>query len=243
MAPLLTVENVTKEFSGIVANKDVNFEINEGEIVSLIGPNGAGKTTMFSMIAGALSPSSGSIVFNGEEISKKQAFEICHLGIARTFQVVRVLKQMTVLENVIVGALSRTNSVKIARGEAENILKVTGLYLKKDYLGKNLTLADMKRLEVAKALATKPKLLLLDEVMAGLTPVETNEAVELLREIHGMGITLFIVEHVMEAIMPVSDRIIVLDAGKKIAEGSPEEVVNDERVIKAYLGDRYHARS
>lgn len=243
MTPLLKVESVSKEFSGIIANEDVSFEIQEGEIVSLIGPNGAGKTTMFSMIAGAKSPTSGSIKFMGQEISGKKPFEICRLGIARTFQVVRILKQMTVLENVIVGALSRTNSVKQAKEKSEQILEISGLYPKKDFLGKQLTIADMKRLEVAKALATQPKLLLLDEVMAGLTAVETQEAVELLRKLHGMGITLFIVEHVMEAIMPVSDRIIVLDAGKKIAEGSPEEVVNDERVIKAYLGDRYHAKN
>src|SRR5690625_836017 len=184
MKPLVKVENVTKEFSGLTAVNDVSFEIHEGEIIGLIGPNGAGKTTLFTLIAGAQKVTSGKITFLGDEITNSSPNQICHKGIARTFQIVKVLKNMTVLENVIVGALARTNSVSKAREYAEEIVEFTNLGPKKDFLGGNLTIADMKRLEVAKALATKPKLLLLDEVMAGLTPLETQEAVELIRAIH-----------------------------------------------------------
>lgn len=241
MTALLKVENVTKSFSGLTAVDNVSFEINQGEIIGLIGPNGAGKTTLFSLIAGAQHPTTGTITFDGKDVTKKSPNQNCHAGIARTFQVVRVLKKLSVLDNVIVGALARTNSVKEARKAADGILKLTGLDVKRDFQAGSLTIADMKRLEVAKALATKPKLLLLDEVMAGLTPVETQEAVELVRQIHKAGITLFVVEHVMEAIMPISNRILVLDAGKKIAEDEPAKVVENEYVIKAYLGERYHA--
>lgn len=239
MAPILRVRNVTKEFTGLTAVNDVSFDVEQGEVIGLIGPNGAGKTTLFSLIAGAQKVTSGSILLDGKEITKKDANQICHDGIARTFQIVRVLKQMTVKENVIVGALARTNSVKKAEKIAEETLDFTNLLRVKNQLANNLTIADMKRLEIAKALATQPTLLLLDEVMSGLTPLETQEAVNLVRKINGKGITLFIVEHVMEAILPVSDRVIVLDAGVKITEDSPEKVVENEQVIKAYLGEDY----
>jgi len=239
VAPLLKVSHVTKEFAGLTAVDDVSFNVEKGEIIGLIGPNGAGKTTLFSLIAGAQKVTAGSILFDGKELTKKSANQICHDGIARTFQIVRVLKQMTVKENVIVGALARTNSVKYAKELAEKTLEFTSLLHVKNQFASNLTIADMKRLEIAKSLATQPKLLLLDEVMSGLTPLETKEAVDLVRKINEQGITLFIVEHVMEAILPVSDRVIVLDAGEKITEDSPENVVKNKQVIKAYLGEDY----
>ena len=242
MPPLLQVEACTKRFGGLVANRDVSLAIEPREIVGLIGPNGAGKTTLFNCISGALHPDEGRIVLNGADISRARPERVCHLGIARTWQVVRSFGRMTVLENVICGALQRTNRTGLARARALELLHFTGLAGKEDVLAAALTLADKKRLEITRAVATGPKLLLLDEAMSGLTPIETTAAVELVRRIHTeLGLAICVVEHVMEVVMPLSHRVIVLDHGEKIAEGRPETVVRDEQVIRAYLGDRYRA--
>lgn len=240
---LLKVSNLTKRFGGLVANNAVSMEVNEGEIVGLIGPNGAGKTTLFNCISGFYSSDGGSVVFEGKDITRFSADHVCREGMARTFQIVKIFKDMAVLENVMVGAFCRTTSPERARAEALKTLEFVGLAEKKDAPGGSLTIADKKRLELARALATQPRLLMLDETMAGLNPMETREAVELLRKINAQGVTLIVVEHVMEAIMTISDRIAVLDYGKKIAEDIPEKIAQNEEVIKAYLGERYYARS
>jgi branched-chain amino acid transport system ATP-binding protein len=240
---LLEINNLTKRFGGLVANNAVNMKINEGEIVGLIGPNGAGKTTLFNCISGFYGSDGGSVVFEGKEITRFSADRICREGMARTFQIVKIFKDMTVLENVMVGAFCRTTGPERARAEALKAIEFIGLVEKKDIPGGSLTIAEQKRLELARALATQPRLLMLDETMAGLNPMETREAVELLRKINAQGVTLIVVEHVMEAIMTISDRIMVLDYGKKIAEDVPEKIAQNEEVIKAYLGERYYARS
>ncbi len=239
---LLEVKNVTKRFQGLVANDSVSFTMEEGEIVSLIGPNGAGKTTLFNCIAGYHPVDSGEVLFRGTRITNLRPSAICRAGLARTFQLVKVFTALTTLENVMVGALLHTRDTRTAVKEAFAVLELTGLAPKACFPAAALTIADRKRLEVARALATRPKLLLLDEVMAGLNSSETKEAVDLVRRINGQGVTLLIVEHVMEAIMPISHRILVLDGGQKIAEGSPEVIGNDERVIQAYLGEKYRAK-
>jgi len=241
--PLLTVESCTKRFGGLVANRDVSLGIEAGEIVGLIGPNGAGKTTLFNCISGMLHPDEGRIHLIGADISRARPERVCHLGVARTWQVVRSFGRMTVLENVICGALQRTNRVGSARARALDLVAFTGLAGREDTLASGLTLADKKRLEITRALATEPRLLLLDEAMSGLTPTETAAAVELVRRIHrDLGLAICVVEHVMEVVMPLSHRVIVLDRGEKLTEGPPAEVARDERVITAYLGDRYRAR-
>ena len=244
MPPLLQVESCTKRFGGLVANRDVSLVIEPGEIVGLIGPNGAGKTTLFNCISGALHPDEGRIRLDGADISHARLERVCRLGIARTWQVVRSFGRMTVLENVICGALRRTNRVGPARARALELIAFTGLAGKEDTPAAGLTLADKKRLEITRALATAPRLLLLDEAMSGLTPTETATAVELVRRIHReLGLAICVVEHVMEVVMPLSHRVIVLDHGEKLTEGPPAEVARDERVITAYLGDRYRARA
>jgi len=244
MAPLLQVESCTKRFGGLVANRDVSLAIEAREIVGLIGPNGAGKTTLFNCISGALHPDEGRILLDGADISRARPERACRLGIARTWQVVRSFGRMTVLENVICGALRRTNRVGPARAHALELLAFTGLAGKEDTEAASLTLADKKRLEITRALATGPRLLLLDEAMSGLTPLETAAAVELVRRVHSeLGLAICVVEHVMEVVMPLSHRVIVLDHGEKLTEGAPAEVSRDERVITAYLGDRYRGRA
>ncbi|MFB0536506.1 MAG: ABC transporter ATP-binding protein [Anaerolineae bacterium] len=240
---LLEISNLTKRFGGLVANNAVSMEVNEGEIVGLIGPNGAGKTTLFNCISGFYSSDGGSVVFEGKDITRSSADQVCREGMARTFQIVKIFKDMTVLENVMIGAFCRTMSPERARAEALKTLEFVGLVEKRDVPGGSLTIAEQKRLELARAVATQPRLLMLDETMAGLNPMETREAVELLRKINAQGVTLIVVEHVMEAIMTISDRIMVLDYGKKIAEDVPEKIAQNEEVIKAYLGERYYARS
>ena len=240
---LLQVDRVSKRFGGLTANKDVSLSIAAGEIVGLIGPNGAGKTTLFSSISGYLHPDEGRIVFAGHDVTHARPDRVCGLGIARTWQVVRAFGRMTVLDNVMCGAFKRTVRRADAESRARRVLAFTGLAAREDVIAANLTLADKKRLEIARALATEPKLLLLDEAMSGLTPTETAAAVELVRRIHGeLGLTVCVVEHVMEVVMPLSHRVIVLDYGEKIAEGPPAEIVRNEQVIKAYLGDRYRER-
>ena len=242
MAALLRLQSCTRRFGGLVANKDVSLAIEPGEIVGLIGPNGAGKTTLFNCISGYLNPDEGRILFDGADISHARPERVCHLGIARTWQVVRSFGRMTVLDNVVCGALNRTNRVSHARASALRLIEFTGLAGKEEALAGSLTLADKKRLEISRALATEPKLLLLDEAMSGLTPRETSAAVELVRRIHtDLRLAICVVEHVMEVVMPLSHRVVVLDHGEKIAEGRPEVVAQDEQVITAYLGDRYRA--
>ncbi len=240
---LLEITSLTKRFGGLVANDRISMAVDEGEIVGLIGPNGAGKTTLFNCVTGFYRPEAGSVMFEGKDITRFPTDRICQEGIARTFQIVKIFKDMTVLENVMVGAFCRTADPGEAREGGLKILDFSGLLEKKDDLGGNLTIAEQKRLELARALATQPKLLLLDEAIAGLNPTEIKEAVDLIKTISAQGITLLVVEHVMEAIMSISDRIVVLDYGEKIAEGTPQDIAQDEKVIKAYLGERYHVRS
>jgi len=242
--PLLTLEGCTKRFGGLVANRDISLVIGPREIVGLIGPNGAGKTTLFNCISGHYHPEEGRIVFDGHDITRTRPDRVCRLGLARTWQIVRVFGRMTVLENVICGALKRTSRLGAARARAEQLLGFTGLAGKEDALAANLTLADKKRLEITRALATQPRLLLLDEAMSGLTATETAAAVELVRRIHAeLELAICVVEHVMEVVMPLSHRVVVLDHGDKIAEGRPEDVARDEQVIAAYLGSAHAGRA
>ena len=238
---ILNVKNLTMKFGNLTAVDDVSLSVRQGEIVGLIGPNGAGKTTFFNCLTGYLNPRSGSVRFENHDITGLRPNKICKAGLARTFQIVQVFKDMTTWENVIVGAFCRTTDAAQAYGKALEILKFTGLYEKKDFLVGNLTIADQKRLEISKALATQPKILMLDEAMAGLNATETNEAIELIKKIRDRGVTLIIVEHVMEVIMSISERVVVFDSGKKIAEDSPDKIVKNPRVIEAYLGESYHA--
>lgn len=243
MPNLMEVKNITMKFGSLVANEDVSFTIHENEIVSLIGPNGAGKTTLFNCITGFYKPFSGEISFQGRDITDLPPYEVCRRGIGRTFQIVQTLDEMTVEENVITGAFLHVKSFGEAADIAHGILEKTGLLTKKDTQGANLTIADRKRVEIARALATQPRLLMLDECMAGLNKTEIRAAMDLCLKLKEEGLSLLIVEHVMEAVMPISDRVVVLNAGRKITEGTPHEVVNDEEVIKAYLGVRYHVKS
>jgi branched-chain amino acid transport system ATP-binding protein len=237
---ILRTKKVSKVFGGLAAVKDVDLEVKRGEIFGLIGPNGAGKTTLFNLISGVYRPSGGIIEFNGIDYADIwHAHQVCRMGIARTFQIVKPFGNLTSLENVMIGAFFRTADSERARKEAAETLEWMGLGGKKHLLANSLTLPDRKRLEFARALATKPTLLLLDEVMAGLTPHEIDETLLLIRKIREEGITLFVVEHVMHAIMSLSDRIAILHHGEKIMEGTPQEVAKDERVIKAYLGEEY----
>ena len=237
----LNVSGLSKRFGGLAANNDIHFSVEEGEIVSIIGPNGAGKSTLFNCVTGFYKPDSGNVSFYGRDITGMRPDKVCNLGIARTFQIVEVIGEMTVLENVTTGVLLRYHRIKPAMEKAGEILTFTGLYEKKDFLGTELTIADKKRLEVSMALATQPRLLMLDESMAGLTKVELREIMDLIRKIRDKGMTLIVVEHVMEAVMQISDRIVVLNTGKKIMEGTPKEVSSNREVIQAYLGDKYGA--
>lgn len=235
--------NVTKYFGGLAAVKNVDFSVKEKEIVGLVGPNGAGKTTIFNCITGIYPPTSGKVMFQGREITRLKSHQICRLGIARTYQIVIPFTGMTVLENVLVAALfgrDRSVSLADARRETLQCLEFVGLLDKKDAKAESLTIADRKMLEVARALAANPKVILLDEVAAGLNPAETLRAMNMIRRLRDdMGITVFWIEHVMKAIMNVAERIIVLNYGEKIAEGTPKEIANDQMVIKAYLGEEY----
>lgn len=233
------VREVVKNFGGLTAVDHLSFSVNEGEIFGLIGPNGAGKTTIFNLINGFYPLTSGEIYFKGQRIDKLPTHRICELGIGRTFQVVKPLKRMTVLENVMAGAFLRTNSTGRAREKAREVLDFCGLSHRKDVEARSLTIADRKRLEIARALATEPTLLLLDETAAGLNPKETEEAISLIQKIRDAGITIIIVEHVMKVIMGISDRVLAINFGREITTGTPREVAGHPEVIKAYLGEAY----
>jgi branched-chain amino acid transport system ATP-binding protein len=241
--PILETRGVSHHFGGLVANRDISIAVARGEIVGLIGPNGAGKSTLFNLIAGVAPPTRGSIWFDGANVTALPATSRCRRGIARTFQVVKSFDGMSVIDNVIVGALVRAHSVRAARDHAVEVLQFTGLGQRAGALASELTPSEKRRLEIARALATAPKLLLLDEVLTGLTPAEAQRGVELVRAIRERGTTILMVEHVMEIVMPLVDRAIVLDLGSVLAEGRPADVVRNPAVISAYLGERHRARS
>ncbi len=241
-SPLFEVQSLNKHFGGLVAVRDVSFQIQKGEILGLIGPNGAGKTTIFNLVTGFIPPDSGRVEFQGETITGlKPPHQICLKHIGRTFQVVKPFKDMTVLENVMVGAFARVRNAEEARKLALEILAFLGLAKYQGSLASSLTIANRKRLELGRALATQPELLLLDEVVAGLNPKETEEIIGIIKKISNQGITIFMIAHVMKAVMTLSHRVIVLHHGEKIAEGTPLEISRDKRVIEAYLGEEYLA--
>lgn len=239
---LLEIQDVTKKFGELVANDKISFSVDTGSIVGLIGPNGSGKTTLFNCISGLYRINSGKIVFNNTDITALPAYRIARLGAVRTFQVVRPLKDMTVFDNVMVGAFLKGAGSAKARQTAEDCIRICNLTEYADKAAGDLPIGGKKRLELARALATGPKLLMLDEVMAGLTTTEVKAALDVIRNVRAQGVTLLIVEHIMEAIMSIADRVVVLDGGVKIAEGPPDGIINDERVISAYLGTKYSRR-
>ncbi|MBW2392441.1 MAG: ABC transporter ATP-binding protein [Deltaproteobacteria bacterium] len=236
---LFEVKEISKNFGGLMAVNGVNFQVERGEIFGLIGPNGSGKTTIFNLINHYYPLTAGDIFFKGNSIKAMKTHQICHLGIGRTFQVVKPLKRMTVLENVMASAFCRVNTLGEARKMALEMLEFCNLQSEKDKPAASLPIAGRKRLEITRALATKPELLLLDETAAGLNPTELDEAIELIQRIRARGVTIIIVEHIMKVIMTISDRIHAINYGQTIAEGTPEEVANSKEVIEAYLGEDY----
>jgi len=239
---LIEVKNVTKQFGGLAALTDVSFDLNKGEILGLIGPNGAGKTTMFNVVNGFYQPTKGEVFYKKQKISNMKPHSVCRLGVARTFQVVRPLQRMSVLDNVIASAFIRAKNKAQAEEVSFDVLKFTGLYDDRTILSKGLPLGKRKRLEIARALATQPEIMLLDESFAGLNPTEINEQIEIVNKIRSeKGITILIIEHHMRVIMSISDRIVVLNYGQKIAEGTPLEIGRNPSVIEAYLGEEHGA--
>jgi branched-chain amino acid transport system ATP-binding protein len=239
-SPFFEIVGLSKQFGGLAAVHDVNMTVHEGEIVGLIGPNGAGKTTLFNVITGVYKPRRGRILFRGMNIAGLWPEKICRMGIARTFQIVMPFQTLSVLENTKVAAFCRTTSHEKAARSAMEILHFLGLDEKANVLAGHLTLAQKKRLEMARALATQPQFLLLDETLAGLNATEIDTMIDVVQKIRGeRGVTILAVEHVMRAVMKISDRVVVMDEGEKIAEGPPEEVVRNPEVVKAYLGDEY----
>jgi branched-chain amino acid transport system ATP-binding protein len=244
--PILEGKGVTKYFGGLAAVLNLDFTVEQGEVLGLIGPNGAGKTTLFNLISAALVPKSGTIKFKGKNITGLKPYKICRMGVARTFQSVKIFANMPVLDNVVLGSffgVSTGNSSADAVREATELLEFVGLSQLKATPAKDLTLANQKRLEVARALATHPELLLLDEIMAGLNPTEVAQAMELVTRIRDKKITVIMIEHVMKAIMNMCERIMVLHHGEKIAEGTPKEVATSKKVVEVYLGEKVHAGS
>jgi branched-chain amino acid transport system ATP-binding protein len=237
----LQIRKVSRFFGGIAAIKDVSFEVRKGEILGLIGPNGAGKTTMFNVVNGFYHPSRGEVHFNDRRISGLKPHQICRRGIARTFQVVKPLQRMSVFDNVIASSFIRAKDKKMAVDIARESLQFTGLYEDRDIISRGLPLGKRKRLEIARALATQPELLLLDESFAGLNPAELDESIGIIRKIKDRGITIMIIEHHMKVIMAISDRIVVLNYGEKIAEGTPLQIRSSPLVVEAYLGEAQSA--
>ena len=236
---LLEVTAVTKFFGGLRALYDISFSLEQGEILGLIGPNGAGKTTLFNIIAGTFPPSSGSVKFDNTEITFQGSRQICHKGISRTYQLVRPFSSLTVYENVLVGfyyGKTERENKKSVEAEATEVLQLTGLLQRANIPAKNLTLVGRKQLEIARALATRPKVLLLDEAISGLNPAETETVMTLIRDIRNRGVTVFMIEHIMKAVMGLSDRILVLNFGELIAQGTPDQITKNKAVIEAYLG-------
>ena len=234
---MFEVKNISMFFGGLAAISNVSFSVNKGEIIALIGPNGAGKTTLFNVVNGFYKPSNGEVFFKGAKISNMKTHRICKLGIARTFQVVKPLQRMTVLDNVVASAFLRAENKTRAEELALDILAFSGLYEDRQTLSKALPLGKRKRLEIARALATQPAMLMLDESFAGLNPSELNESVDIINKIKAKGITMMVIEHHMRVIMAISDRIVVLNYGQKIAEGTPLEIGRNPLVIEAYLGE------
>ncbi len=236
---ILELKEISKNFGGLRAVDNVSLSMDEGQILALIGPNGAGKSTVFNCIAGVYPPTSGDVLFAGDRVTGEKPWNLAKKGIGRTFQIVKPFATKTVLYNVMVGSFATTDRRSEAEDRAIEVLKRLGLDDKKHLTAGNLTIADRKRLEIAKALATQPRILLLDEVMAGLRPTEVDEMVAIIRGLRDQGITIFVIEHIMRAIMALSDWIVVIQFGRKIAEGTPQEIATNENVIKAYLGDEY----
>ena len=237
---MLTLESVTKRFGGLTAVRAVSLEVRRGDLLGIIGPNGAGKTTLFNVIAGYYRPEEGRIVFEGRDVTGLPAHAISRLGLTRTFQIVKPFGNLSVADNVMIGALTRLQRVRDARVEAERVIALCGLGPHAAARARALPIGLRKRLEVARALATRPRLLLLDEVMAGLNPSELSGIIDLVRRVHAEGVTLIVIEHVMAAMMRLAQRIVMLHHGEKIAEGTPEEIAHDRRVIDAYLGDEFN---
>lgn len=237
---ILEVRGLQKDFEGLRAVHNVSFELKKNEILGIIGPNGAGKTTLFNLISGFLRPTKGTIYFDGMAIHQLQPHRICKLGIARTFQIVQTFPDLTVLECVMAGAFLKTPNRHMAKSKALEIIDKIHLRHKADFQPGDLTIEDLKHLEIAKALATGPKVILVDEIMSGLTPTEMNDSIEMLRDINRKGISLLVIEHAMQVIMRLCHRIIVLHHGELIASGSPDEITKNERVIEAYLGEEYY---
>jgi len=236
---ILSANNISKSFGGLMAVGGLSFELQKEEILALIGPNGAGKTTVFNCLSGFLPADEGEIYLEGRQLGGLQPFQICQLGMARTFQIVKPFLTISVLDNVMVGALAREKSTATAKQKSIEIIDFVGLSAWTGKEAQGLPLPLRKRLELARALATQPKILLLDEVMAGLNPTEVDELIALLKEINRRGVSIFLIEHVMRGVMALSRRVIVINYGVKIAEGSPEEIVRDKQVIEAYLGKEF----
>jgi branched-chain amino acid transport system ATP-binding protein len=237
--PLLTLERVTKRFGGLTAVREVSLQVQAGDLLGIIGPNGAGKTTLFHVISGYFAPEEGRVVFDGRDVTGRPAHAISRLGLTRTFQLVKPFGNLSVVDNVMIGALTRRASVREARVDAERVIETCGLGPHAGARARALPLALRKRLEVARALATQPRLLLLDEVMAGLNPTELVGMIDLVRRLHAEGLTLIVIEHIMAAMMRLAQRIVMLHHGEKIAEGTPREITSDRRVIDAYLGEEF----